>query len=297
MKDVKGIQPGENLHCTFENTESLSCVHGAMGCTSSSPYSDDVIGGIEYVALYNHHPTESGKLRFNKGDTLVVSGNGRDRFTLIGFVKGSTGKRGNFPATYAQKTDSASSTSAPSSSSNRGDVLKTWNRNALPTKSALKTPGMKKRRSRIRITSGHTVGETYSRHEYERAGDFDPERSANDWDVECEMETLRMLRDRWQYMERDLPPGAKCAERLAWERNQNETKRREQEEKEKRRAEFLARRQQVRQAQQMQNPVSPEQEPENHDIRIIRTSRGDTMKRPAKKLSIQMDDFVDNSQV
>ena len=124
------------------------------------------------------------------------------------------------------------------------------NPSAQPPKSALSVgrKGSKGRKKGVRIDeSGNTVAFTHAKSEYVRVGDFDPMRSMMEWDLEEEAEKLRMLEDRWTYMESLLPPlVTKCDERIAYEtkhaaelKRKREEEARKAKEKELRRAAFL----------------------------------------------------------
>lgn len=64
----------------------------------------------------------------------------------------------------------------------------------------------------------YTEIEVYSRFEYDRRGDFDPEAARREWEGEEEEERMRQLEDRWLVFERSLPPGTKCDERIQFEK-------------------------------------------------------------------------------
>ncbi|EGD81760.1 hypothetical protein PTSG_11881 [Salpingoeca rosetta] len=71
---------------------------------------------------------------------------------------------------------------------------------------------------RVRFDLGSsTMSETYGKFEYDRSGEFNPDRSHQEWLLEEAEEKLRMLRDRWSYLESKLPRGQKCEERIAYE--------------------------------------------------------------------------------
>ncbi len=66
------------------------------------------------------------------------------------------------------------------------------------------------------------VFEVYHREEYERRGEFDPEAAQREWELEEPEERRRMLEVRWAELERRLPAGQKCEERLAAEAAEEE---------------------------------------------------------------------------
>eukprot|EP00038_Savillea_parva_P011288 m.196450 g.196450 ORF g.196450 m.196450 type:complete len:399 (+) comp19809_c0_seq1:256-1452(+) len=84
------------------------------------------------------------------------------------------------------------------------------------------------------------VGETYHAFDYERGGEFDAERSQRAWELEEAAESRRMLEFRWYIMERDLPPGTRCAERTAHEDAARLKAEQESRAREERRAKILA---------------------------------------------------------
>ena len=73
------------------------------------------------------------------------------------------------------------------------------------------------------------VLEVWSRHEYDRRGEFNTDLARAEWDQEEEAEKLRQLEDRWQYFESFLPPGQKHEERLQFEMLKAEHERRQRE--------------------------------------------------------------------
>eukprot|EP00035_Acanthoeca_spectabilis_P008584 m.155773 g.155773 ORF g.155773 m.155773 type:complete len:394 (+) comp14419_c0_seq3:224-1405(+) len=82
------------------------------------------------------------------------------------------------------------------------------------------------------------AGQTHHPSQYERAGSFDAARSQVEWEREEEAEIQRMLEFRWQIMERDLPPGTRCAERAEIEDAAAARAEREAHAKEERRRKF-----------------------------------------------------------
>mmetsp|Transcript_15396 Transcript_15396/g.39719 ORF Transcript_15396/g.39719 Transcript_15396/m.39719 type:complete len:396 (+) Transcript_15396:235-1422(+) len=89
------------------------------------------------------------------------------------------------------------------------------------------------------------AGTTHHTADYERAADFNPMRAQEEWEKEEEAEMQRMLEFRWYIMERDLPPGTRCPERVEFEeaarqRAEQEARQaaREAREKEERRRRF-----------------------------------------------------------
>lgn len=253
-----------------------------MGGCASSPAGGDVAdqgGGELHVALYDYNPGEPGRLKFNKGDTIVVTGDGGDRFTMAGHVQGSR-TRGLFPVTYVKKSSSSNNPGFDGASTGDGDrggpamQLKTWNKNARATRSALKgTHGGNKQGRGIRwIASTHTELETYAKLEYARGGDFDPEKANDAWELEEHAERTRQNEVRWQYFERDMQPGEKCQERLEATRMLANKAEKERIEKERRREVFLQKRQQ-------QKDMAATRDERLTALRLARTARGDTMHK------------------
>eukprot|EP00041_Stephanoeca_diplocostata_P026875 m.731996 g.731996 ORF g.731996 m.731996 type:complete len:561 (-) comp23066_c0_seq1:368-2050(-) len=67
-------------------------------------------------------------------------------------------------------------------------------------------------------SDGPLLLETWSKHEYDRSpsNDYDPEYARRQWETEEEEEKERQLDDRWTYLERSLPPGVQCEERIQY---------------------------------------------------------------------------------
>lgn len=225
-------------------------------------------GGETYVALYDYHPGEPGRLKFAKGDKIIVTGDGGDRFTLAGHVQGSR-ICGGFPVTYVKRASSSNNAAFASPV-----VFKTWNKSARAPRPALKGGGGNKQGKRIRWAPGspHTELETYARLEYARGGDFDPEKANDAWELEEDAERERQNEVRWQYFEREMPVGEKCAERLQTERMIAVRAENERIEKERRREDFLQKRKQ-------QKELAATRDERLAALRLARTARGDTMHK------------------
>ena len=61
--------------------------------------------------------------------------------------------------------------------------------------------------------------ETYSKIEYTRCADFDMDTAMDEWELEEDEERERQLEERFRILERSLPPGQLCSERLKHEQD------------------------------------------------------------------------------
>eukprot|EP00040_Diaphanoeca_grandis_P014913 m.75778 g.75778 ORF g.75778 m.75778 type:complete len:305 (+) comp24827_c0_seq1:515-1429(+) len=237
--------------------------------------------GELYVALYNHHPTEEGKLSFNKGDAILVT-KMIDRFTCAGRVQGTT-EEGVFPTTYAKKQEEEVDMSpVPSNERGMAGVEYTdWNPKAKPKRSIVK--GSSRQKSGNRSVMWPPVGkevagfcDAFAKAEYERGGDFDPHHASSEWESEEEEEKVRQMFVLWEHLEKDLEPGQKCEERRKFEIEAQNKALEIAREKELRRAEFAEKR------RLQKNGVTPAAAELSRDdklqaLRLARTKRGDTV--------------------
>jgi len=212
--------------------------------------------GEVYTALYPYNSASADALHFAAGDTVLVTGKA-DIFSLTGYISGHPEKTGTFPSTYVQKVkeeeeeDLSGAIEYPFCS---------WNPDAtappiIGRKDKTKNPN----RVRWKHAPGdHDVVYTYARGEFDRCGDFDPEKSQAQWEKEEMEEMRRQLIVRWEYFETKLPPGQKCQERLetetavrAQQNMEREKKRRDDAEKEERRKMFYEKRAQRRRQKEL----------------------------------------------
>eukprot|EP00039_Didymoeca_costata_P009054 m.119956 g.119956 ORF g.119956 m.119956 type:complete len:842 (-) comp14340_c1_seq4:3016-5541(-) len=117
---------------------------------------------------------------------------------------------------------------------------------AAPTVESVTTTPIKKEKRNVKISlENNIIHEVFSRFEYDRRSPMvDMSAAMNQWMYEEEEEKLRMLLDRWDVLERSLPPGQKCQERLDYEREEKEAleaARKAEEEKQERRRQSAAR--------------------------------------------------------
>eukprot|EP00056_Hartaetosiga_gracilis_P013297 m.219360 g.219360 ORF g.219360 m.219360 type:complete len:1424 (-) comp13823_c0_seq2:127-4398(-) len=143
------------------------------------------------------------------------------------------------------------------------------------------------------------IERTFAKDEYERAAFFNPEQSHRQWELEEPQERLRMLQDRWIYLESKMPPGSKCEERLAHEEEERQ-KELEVEKKRQRRIEAKLKIQQRRMKREQEmigsisqplvasttTPPNTQQEPSKDETRAERLrrlkERRDAKKREAE---------------
>jgi len=222
------------------------------------------------LALYDHHPTEKGKLVFNKGDAIMVT-NLIDRFTASGRVQGNEFE-GQFPTTYALKQDESDEGADVRAS----ELNKAWDPKASPTHPIVKGKGKgvnrKHRMSNIKFRDNiEDHCETYSKMEYDRCGEFDPHKASAEWEHEEEEEKIRQQRVLWEHMEKDLPPGEKCEDRRKIEIELQNKALEAAKEKERRRAEFAEKR------RKQKAGLIPTREDKLNALRVARTKRGDTI--------------------
>ena len=107
-----------------------------------------------------------------------------------------------------------------------------------------------RRKLKVQWNDQIAVVEAFAKQEYDRCGDFNPEKSQNEWELEEEEEIRRQLQVRWQTFEKKLEPGTKCGERVKFERIERERNRDESDAKAERKRVFLEKRAAKKMAEQ-----------------------------------------------
>jgi len=189
--------------------------------------------GERYTALYMYNPDFPEALSFPADESIIVTGK-IDRFTLLGYCESKPGSIGQFPATYVEKAKPDDRIVYPFKNPNFGSRPKISNIGAV-----------KRHRRKLKVQwddKMNEVVEAFAKQEYDRCGDFNPEKSQNEWELEEEEEIRRQLQVRWQTFERHLAPGTKCGERAKFERIESERNRAENDAKAERKRIFLEKR-------------------------------------------------------
>lgn len=158
--------------------------------------------------MYMYNPAFPEALSFPADETIIVTEK-IDRFTFLGYCESRPGSIGQFPATYVEKAKPDERIVYPFKSPN------------LRAKPKISNIGPKRHGRKLVVRwndKQNEVVEAFAKQEYDRCGDFNPEKSQNEWEHEEEEEIRRQLEVRWQTFERKLPPGKKCGERAKFEK-------------------------------------------------------------------------------
>eukprot|EP00052_Salpingoeca_macrocollata_P028797 m.282783 g.282783 ORF g.282783 m.282783 type:complete len:1739 (+) comp22900_c8_seq6:352-5568(+) len=197
-----------------------------------------------FRALYDFNSTDEEDLTFTAGQMIAVTdqGDGPDSW-WYGEIDG---REGNFPGHFVcpigqvrksftapedfEDTEESGVAAAAAGSSAAPNLQ------ATPVRSALKSPrpGARARQLHISFNLQNTLHEVESKEEGDRKGEFFPQQSQAQWEKEEAEEKARQLEDRWSYLERFLPPGQKCEERLAAEKVKADEEQAKQEAEERR---------------------------------------------------------------
>lgn len=206
--------------------------------------------GRLYRALFPYDTGKEDDLRFRANDVITVldDSDGEREAWWFGELEG---RRGVFPGTFVTPLSARVKTIASSDDQEHiepgGSGLTQEEKEALQRHQAAEKARLEwedrlgqafttaekeskaKHNVRFDERTEPEVLEVWSRFEYDRKGEFNPEVARMEWDTEEEEEKLRQLEDRWQHFERNLPPGTKCDERQHFEKLKAEHERRQRE--------------------------------------------------------------------